>query len=619
MLNNVKYQILELLSNNLELSLDHFERHTNLKKRSLYQNVSEISYLLKEKKFPQILVKNAKFSLDITNDQLIDFYNKCNYFHSSEERSLYILFTAILEENNSIQHYADIFQVTRNTIIQDISALRKDLNKNQLDINQIDDLVFVAGDELKKRQKIIFFLFKMNYFMRKIFFIKPDNEIMNIINELSSLEYKCYSDVYLDFLINYFSFLKKYYSKNKLLDLPKDFDNLSDDFFFFKKIIAKLTKEFNINNEHEKKYINALLISGNHYKKFFKNNDNIFYTASKKYFNQIEIESFVFFSDKEKLIDDFVSHLFITYFRLKYFLYENYNYMDLVKTKYKKYFDVSKYNIYILEKELGITFDSFNIVLASLYSVSNLVFKYGGKKIDTLLVISNNDIYCEIFKKDLEENFNEINIIHVFRYSKDLDLSAYNNCLIISTVNLDALNLKNYLLIKSAEYDKISFRNKINEFQQIVKEADVKSPIFGRDLILIHNEKVKWEKALELSTEKLINEKCVNNVYYKNIIENTNKYGPYFIIDDDIAIPYVAFTPNVYKDGVQLTIFKKPFQFINDNRKIKILLTFSISDKSFDQDFFTKWMTFFSNRKHVEAILKMDYSELIYDFIEKHI
>lgn len=618
MLTSVKYKILDLLSSNIEISLDYLAKNTNLKKRALYKNIAEISWDLKSKGLEEIQVNNTNFLLKASQNELNEFYKNIDYFYSQKERENIIIFNAMLEEKNSIDYFVDLFAITRTTILKDINDLNSELEKNNLKIIVKDNVIFIEGDELQKRAKIVYFIFTLNPFTKRYCFIETNNDIEAIVKTISSFEDSWYSDEYINFMKLYFSFLVNYYKKNKFLDLSQDFLTLSQKFFYYKKLVKKLMKIFALENVSEENYLNAILITGNHRKNLFKNKENIFYLASLKYFNKIELESFIFFKDKEKLIEEFSNHLFITYFRLKYYLYESYKDIDIIKDKYQKYFCLAEYNIYILEQELNIKFDHFNLALVSLYIVLYLKINQRNKKINTILIVANNDIYSQILKNNFEYDFPEIEIIKVIKYKSDYDWLSLKNYLIISTQKLPLE--QNYLWLKTEGYDKKNIKEYITKYSKnIIHNKKISELVFNNNLVSIIDNDNNWREAIKVGCNKLVKESLVKKDYYKYIIKNVEKFGPYFIVDKDIAICFASFTKKVNKKAVQVTIFKKGFLFPSDNRKIKITLSFSVQGNNMSEEEFTKWMILIGNRSCIDKLTSFSNEEKLFQYINSYL
>lgn len=612
MLSLVKCKIIELLQNN-KVPIDILEINTNLKKRCLYQYIKEISYDLNLLGFEKINIGDKCFSLKISNDELKVFYDRVSYFFSKEEREDYIFYTFCLNKKNiNLSYFTNIFNVSKITIIQDIKNLNSRLSIDNIHIKKIATFHhLINGNELRKRQLIIFYITSLNYFNKKILNLNQNNEILVFLNKIENINNNLYSNEYLTFLADYLSFLLDYYKNKIFLKLDLSFDDLSKNFMMDKTILDELASILNVKSiENELYYLNALFISGNH-KKMCLSKDDIFYIASYKYFNSIEIESFLFLENKDELVERFVDHLFITYFRLKYLLYEKYENIHSISLKYKYYFDLAKYNIYILENELNIIFDIPNIILVSLYIISNLAYKSELVKIiSAILVISNNDIYSKIWRSEIESNFSQLKIIDTIKFSELHMLKNIDDHLLISNCDISC---KNSLVIKDIENEKQKITFFLNDYIKSKNCIDKEVLFFNEKLISIIDKKLDWKKAIIVSIKPLISLGYVNKDYANDVIKNIEKYGPYIIIDKDVAIPHATFTTNSFKQGFSITLLKKAIFFPNDVRPIKLLISFSINNSKFDKNVFDSLMILLANRNNIELILK---SKSVFNILE---
>ena len=91
--------------------------------------------------------------------------------------------------------------------------------------------------------------------------------------------------------------------------------------------------------------------------------------------------------------------------------------------------------------------------------------------------------------------------------------------------------------------------------------------------IQINVEANDWKEAIAKSIAPLIKSKAVKKGYLQAIINSTNKFGPYYIISDKVAMPHARPEDGVNKSAFSLLILKKPIRFPNDLRDIRILIT----------------------------------------------
>ena len=81
-----------------------------------------------------------------------------------------------------------------------------------------------------------------------------------------------------------------------------------------------------------------------------------------------------------------------------------------------------------------------------------------------------------------------------------------------------------------------------------------------------------WETAIEIATKPLIDDGSVRCEYVNDMISSINKFGPYIVIDDYIAIPHAISEENVNKQSMSLLSIKEPVDLLGNPVKLFIVL-----------------------------------------------
>ena len=97
---------------------------------------------------------------------------------------------------------------------------------------------------------------------------------------------------------------------------------------------------------------------------------------------------------------------------------------------------------------------------------------------------------------------------------------------------------------------------------------------------IVIEEEIDWKSALNLMGEIFEKNGVAGIGYTRDIIKTVEKVGPYFILENEIAIPHGGFIKKVNKSGVVFMIFRKKVKF-NEQKKAKIFLGIASKDKSY--------------------------------------
>lgn len=139
MVGNKSLVILMTLIRNQQLSLYELSVKTKFSIKILKDEIARINHLLDENKFPPLVISNGNYSLSEmleNKSQLIfNLLNSQHIFLVQEERIAFIyLYTFCRKDFVSNTHYQYFLKVSKNTTLTDIKALRKLMERYQLEL-----------------------------------------------------------------------------------------------------------------------------------------------------------------------------------------------------------------------------------------------------------------------------------------------------------------------------------------------------------------------------------------------------------------------------------------------------------------------------------------------------
>ncbi len=106
----------------------------------------------------------------------------------------------------------------------------------------------------------------------------------------------------------------------------------------------------------------------------------------------------------------------------------------------------------------------------------------------------------------------------------------------------------------------------------------MKQQLFKPQLFLRYEDKLSWEDAIRLSCQTLIKYGYINEEYINAIFKTINKYGPYFILLENLALPHAKDFSAVNKSAIALTVFQQPVIFPN-GKSVQVLCTLAAKDE----------------------------------------
>lgn len=96
--------------------------------------------------------------------------------------------------------------------------------------------------------------------------------------------------------------------------------------------------------------------------------------------------------------------------------------------------------------------------------------------------------------------------------------------------------------------------------------------------IRIKEEVADWKQAVVEAVAPLIENGYVEDRYVDAIIENTEKYGPYYVIAPNIALPHARPEQGVLRKQLAVLLLRKPIKFSQDGFDVRLLITLAASD-----------------------------------------
>lgn len=96
--------------------------------------------------------------------------------------------------------------------------------------------------------------------------------------------------------------------------------------------------------------------------------------------------------------------------------------------------------------------------------------------------------------------------------------------------------------------------------------------------IRIKEEVADWKQAVVEAVSPLIENGYVEGRYADAIIENTEKYGPYYVIAPNIALPHARPEQGVLRKQLAVLLLRNPIKFSQDGFDVRLLITLAASD-----------------------------------------
>lgn len=145
---------------------------------------------------------------------------------------------------------------------------------------------------------------------------------------------------------------------------------------------------------------------------------------------------------------------------------------------------------------------------------------------------------------------------------------------------------------------------------------DIKK-IIKKENISIIDKELDWKEAIKLAAKPLLEQGYVEKRYPEEIINNTLKFGPYYVLAENVGFLHVRPEQGVISDQISVLLNKKPVSFSkNDKSKdVKLFITFAAKCSDDHLEIMKILAEIFGDEDKINAILNSDNEFDIYNLI----
>lgn len=131
------------------------------------------------------------------------------------------------------------------------------------------------------------------------------------------------------------------------------------------------------------------------------------------------------------------------------------------------------------------------------------------------------------------------------------------------------------------------------------------------DNIRIYDHAENWVDAITKAVSPLVENGFVEARYIQGIIDNTNLFGPYYVLAPDIALPHARPEQGVIKKQLGVTLLKNPVKFSEGGYDVRLLITLAASDNQGHLEALQQLSEIMMDEERMKQILKAETSEEI--------
>ncbi|HGS8988944.1 TPA: transcription antiterminator, partial [Clostridioides difficile] len=536
----------------------------------------------------------------------------------SDYRKTFILNKILLGEKISIEKLTNEMLLSKNTVVQTITDVKKYLQTMGLRL------------EYKGKYKII----GDEYVIRELFLIIVQEnilEINSISEEVSSFDTKGHiklTDYSLLNLTKFVEFLNKRIRDGKTLYSYK-YLNEAKKISYFSNCKELLCEEA---NENEQAYICTYISSLPSLNSEVK--EDVVEEYVDKLIDKFEVNTAIKLESKHEFKKNILRHLHSSYNRIRFKFPIRNPMLDETKYKHESLYKIIK-SIIENEEEFpvfeGIREEEIGFIAAYFGGYLRGSRDNGLRRNKVLLVCPNGLMVSKSLEIQLYKYIPTIEIVGIVSIKQLKEVNVYYDY-IITTIDIQNVNnvivvnplltssdvqlLMNKLIsvkenekyfnleliiqairkngvINNEEALKADLLNIIHK----IDEGEMYQPMLKE---LINAERVNiiksvrdWKEAIKIASKPLLEDNSIEELYIENMIKSVEKYGPYIVLADRFALPHASSKEGVNKLAMSLLIVEDEVDLLG--KPVNIFMVLAAVD----------------NTTHIRALASL--SEMMYE------
>lgn len=640
--------------------------------RTIYNDIDKLNELLKTVQASEIIIEKGRIQYEST--KLIDIEKilfRNNDFISSDPRirRIRMLETVLLlPDNFSSETLLKQTLVSRNTLLNDLRAVRKELENNEILLETIPFRGYrVVGEEARIRNFLVAtldqdpLLFETeNFQAEKNSLVEIDEVIETICQEIGiQLSDESFQKIVLHFWVT-----KKRLEVNKALEQQqkKDIYNKEEQVLLANE--QTITKLFELPvTQVELLYLANKLSEASitKYQELLTDKWLTFNLIVEQFIKAVDKDfSQIDFTTDQKLYEGLLNHLRPAYKRtLAQESIENPMY-DYVLENYMELHTSIRTYVPLLETKLGVVFTDQEISFFTLFFAASLERKkfFVPKKTKIVIICNAGVSTSEILKSKIQNTFHvevagtfgaregikwlaankadlvvttiplelkSVPVVQVNPYLSEEDRESINRFVkpIFHEVNIDQLLsiVKKYTTLsfqasknlsdELATYLNLPKSQEKKEYQPMLKE------ILTPDLIELHYPAKNRDEAVRKSGELLVHSGLATNNYVDGMIENVEINGTYIVIAPGIAMPHARPEEGALDVGFSIVSLKEPVVFGHPkNDPVKIVIGLCAIDHQTHLKALAELVEILSHEENVACFANATSKTEIMDIIE---
>lgn len=121
-----------------------------------------------------------------------------------------------------------------------------------------------------------------------------------------------------------------------------------------------------------------------------------------------------------------------------------------------------------------------------------------------------------------------------------------------------------------------------------------------------------WKEAIYVAVQPLVEGGYCESRYADEIIKNTEKLGPYYVLCENLALIHGSTNQGVLKRQIAVTLLRQPIKFSEEGYEVRVLVTLAATDSESHMEALQAMSELFSEPDSIKKILDAEAANEIY-------
>ena len=122
-----------------------------------------------------------------------------------------------------------------------------------------------------------------------------------------------------------------------------------------------------------------------------------------------------------------------------------------------------------------------------------------------------------------------------------------------------------------------------------------------------------WKEAIQVAVQPLVDGGYCEARYIDEIIKNTERLGPYYVLCENLALIHGSTDQGVLKRQIAITLLRSPIKFKEDGEDVRLMVTLAATDPESHMEILQAMTNIFGDPKSIDAVLNAEMEQDIYN------